>query len=320
MRLLLFIILFSVSVFNTLKAQDGQHIGTLKAYEISNIKGCKVYLPHGINGNTVRSYWEKAPDSEECKNGYYSSGNDMAFLEFFNKYGNEIGAYTGGIKEGKFDGNGTYMFFDIKYKGFFREGQIVKGTLSSVFGKHNETYEGEFENYVKHGYGVYDKGNSRYEGYFYNDKENGEGMIILEDGTEMEIISEHGELKKFVKSDYTTESTPKFQILSGKELYDAGKIRIDFSMSSSNILVKDYGLISPNVCAKDYKVIYELGYNLGIKVEKDDPYFDSISPSESDYPVKVSLFFKSDKCDSQEGFKEFKVILNKPANWEIRIE
>ena len=88
-------------------------------------------------------------------------------------------------------------FNQVSYIGNLKDGkQSGKGKL--VF-KDGEKYEGDFENDLRNGFGVYtySKENERdyYEGHWKEDKRSGKGKLVFKDGTKQEGIFENGWLK-----------------------------------------------------------------------------------------------------------------------------
>jgi hypothetical protein len=111
----------------------------------------------------------------DCINGYG--------IQEFNRGFQKTARYEGTFKNGKYEGEGMYLFENKdRYTGTFQDDKISgKGVY-----EYNETgdiYKGEFKEDLMEGYGVYStkKGN-RYEGNFKKGKMSGEGKLYRKDG------------------------------------------------------------------------------------------------------------------------------------------
>ena len=84
----------------------------------------------------------------------------------------------------KFDGKGSYIWANSSnYTGEFKNGMRNGQGVWISGGKPSDIYEGEYENDMKHGFGLYKWANgSSYEGYFKADRKHGKGTIIHENG------------------------------------------------------------------------------------------------------------------------------------------
>lgn len=92
------------------------------------------------------------------------------------------GTYTGDVKNGKKEGNGTFKWNDgTVYEGEWKNDQINgKGKLTIP---DKDTYEGYFENGQKEGQGKYTFANGDiYEGNFSKDKISGQGKYTFKNG------------------------------------------------------------------------------------------------------------------------------------------
>lgn len=58
------------------------------------------------------------------------------------------------------------------------------------------TYEGQFKNNQKNGYGTFFTDDYRYEGFFKDDEFDGEGTVTKKDGTKIVGFWEDGKLVK----------------------------------------------------------------------------------------------------------------------------
>ena len=92
------------------------------------------------------------------------------------------GTYTGDVKNGQKEGNGTFKWSDgAVYEGEWKNNQINgKGKLTIP---DKGTYEGYFENGQKEGQGKYTFANGDiYEGNFSKDKMSGQGKYTFKNG------------------------------------------------------------------------------------------------------------------------------------------
>ena len=91
-----------------------------------------------------------------------------------------IKAYTGGYKNGLYNGKGRLEFID------------------------GSVYEGQFENNKMHGYGkVFFKDGSIYQGNFKNNLRDGTGISRSIDGSQQRVIFQNGRFKEIFQEDYT---------------------------------------------------------------------------------------------------------------------
>jgi hypothetical protein len=102
----------------------------------------------------------------------------------FHSLGNEFYfSYDGNWKSGKMEGLGTYLFVDnTSYVGHFHENRPHGYGKTSY--KHGQSYEGEFENGLFSGKGIYHSVNDKikYEGEFFNGKRSGKGKLTFPSG------------------------------------------------------------------------------------------------------------------------------------------
>ncbi len=111
----------------------------------------------------------------DCINGYG--------IQEFNRGFQKTARYEGTFKNGKYEGEGVYLFENKdKYTGTFVEDKISGKGVYEYF-ETGDVYKGEFREEQMDGFGVYitKKGN-RYEGNFKKGKLSGEGKLIRKDG------------------------------------------------------------------------------------------------------------------------------------------
>ena len=118
--------------------------------------------------------------------------------------------YQGSWKNGKFHGKGIH-------RDTLSDGDVV-------------TYEGEYKNDLRDGYGkiTYGTGGSYYEGYWANGKENGKGTQVLKKNGELVCITETTWKDGKENGKYVTQYShgKKYgQMVDGKQ---HGKIRTVF--------------------------------------------------------------------------------------------
>ena len=87
--------------------------------------------------------------------------------------------YEGNVTMGKQDGLGKLITQEYSYEGEFQNGK--KNGYGVLKFQSGQTYTGNFKDNLKHGHGtlLYDTGN-RYEGNWENDKKNGFGIFDWE--------------------------------------------------------------------------------------------------------------------------------------------
>lgn len=103
--------------------------------------------------------------------------------EPYNSLGNEYYfSYDGHWKNGRMNGQGTYLFEDgFTYEGYFKDNK-VHGTGKSEY-PGGRSYDGEWQNSKFQGRGLYEnKDGLRYEGEYYFGKRNGTGKVSYPSG------------------------------------------------------------------------------------------------------------------------------------------
>ena len=101
------------------------------------------------------------------------------------------------------DGEGELIYPEddefnrVSYNGNFKAGK--KSGKGKFVWKNGEKYEGNFENDLRNGFGVYtyskEDAGDYHEGHWKDDKKSGKGKLVFKDGTKQEGIFENGSLK-----------------------------------------------------------------------------------------------------------------------------
>ena len=129
-------------------------VSTNQLMSIGEHKSCKGKFE--LNGNNI---WHKCIGKSVTDTGYIYQGEFQ-----FNKphgYGtftnsDSVVVYEGEWRDGRFDGQGTYLLGKAKYIGELIKGEVTgQGTWYYTNGA---VYEGSVKNALKHGVGTYSSG------------------------------------------------------------------------------------------------------------------------------------------------------------------
>ena len=119
-----------------------------------------------FQGNNCVSNYKKPDDSQGTKSD------------------TDLGKYTGGYKDGKWHGQGTFTYVSgSKYVGEFKDGKMNgQGTFTSQNGN---KYVGEWRDNKRHGQGTFKwaKNGDVYVGEYKNNNPDGQGVLKSLDGT-----------------------------------------------------------------------------------------------------------------------------------------
>ena len=100
--------------------------------------------------------------------------------------------YEGGLRDGRFHGEGTLSTADSTYQGQFRYG-LRHGEGTSVPINDSSMYKGEFLHDLPHGQGVWSDGHGlTYKGEFVNGSWHGRGTCVYADGRAMKASGRTG--------------------------------------------------------------------------------------------------------------------------------
>ena len=315
--------------------------------EIEGLSGCKVYIPDfGFSDKPIGIRHEILSSEEfSCEKGSFSGKE--AFIEVAVK-GTKLGRYWGDIEKGKFqDDNASFMMIGLWYEGSFQDGQIVFGNITDKgWGKLREVgsvdnYEGEFENYQKHGYGKkINKDGDFYEGEFYKDKVHGRGTITTTDGIIIDIIAENGHTKEIMETrdvyvhNFSISNTNSTEGYFVRERSNNARIKVKKTVESIGTKSANISIFGANgSCEKSYyseivtksrkRKVFNHEVCGGLPATKCGKYLDdNVGPFYADdLPLVVSVTFTTNGPSSRcHEITYAQVVIEQLGYWDVVVE